>query len=229
MAQILVTHLTRMSHPYVCVAGIDTETGQHIRPLPPERRLHYDTTAGADGFGLRRVMELGTVTPATLRAPHLEDRLIDVAAIRTIRMTSGVSFWESLDKRAHQSLDDLWTGDLHYTNQGAYLLADSGLSSLGYLRPEKVRLASSGGSVRVTFSAGGRALDCSVTDLSCFAVTQQRFAPDEHAISQLDKELVRGRPCLFAVGLARPWTGRGFGQEECWVQVNGVVLKPTGA
>lgn len=37
--KIAVNHLTRMQPGYICVAGIDLETGSHVRPVLPSGRL----------------------------------------------------------------------------------------------------------------------------------------------------------------------------------------------
>lgn len=47
--KIAVTHLTRMQRGYVCVAGVNVDTGEHIRPVLSNSRLRDTVCAGRSG------------------------------------------------------------------------------------------------------------------------------------------------------------------------------------
>ncbi len=71
--QILVNHLTRMQPGYICVAGIDLETGTHVRPVLWYGRLSTSLLLKNGGpFELGCVVDLGP-TVCVGRAPEHED------------------------------------------------------------------------------------------------------------------------------------------------------------
>ena len=47
--KIVVSHLTRMQRGTVCVAGLDVDSGQHVRPIPPMGVFQSRVTALAVG------------------------------------------------------------------------------------------------------------------------------------------------------------------------------------
>ena len=47
--RIVVNHLTRMRRGYICAAGINLATGEHVRPLPRSGDLRYRDLAAHGG------------------------------------------------------------------------------------------------------------------------------------------------------------------------------------
>ena len=71
--KIVVCHLTRMQRGTVCVAGLDVETGQHVRPVPPMGVLQSRVTATRGGpFDMATVVDLGLTRPVPT-PPEVED------------------------------------------------------------------------------------------------------------------------------------------------------------
>jgi hypothetical protein len=63
--RIVVNHVTRMSSPRICVAGIDPETIEHVRPTTPPTDLITRSLLREEGgpFGMGAVVDLGAVIP----------------------------------------------------------------------------------------------------------------------------------------------------------------------
>lgn len=227
MTQILVTHLTRMRYPYVCVAGIDTRTKRHVRPVLELAQLHRDLTVGPDRFAIGCVMDLGPTTSVE-NPPHTEDHLFEVRSLRSLKIVPPSELWGVVEARAVPSLTRVFGSQLQFSANGAFQIAGTGRVSLGYLKPERVTLRIDGGRVRATVNIDGRDFDFSVTDRACFIERTQAFAPNGVAVAAINRALSQRQPCVLALGLARPWTARGTTEARCWVQVNGVFLNPTG-
>ena len=58
--RIVVNHLTRMMKGYICAAGIDEETNEHVRPVLPGVRLRVDLLEERGGpFSMAALVDLG--------------------------------------------------------------------------------------------------------------------------------------------------------------------------
>lgn len=73
--QVVINHVTRMSSPRICVAGVDRATSEHVRPTtgrsdPITRDLLREN---GGPFGMGALVDLGSVT-AEPSPPETEDR-----------------------------------------------------------------------------------------------------------------------------------------------------------
>jgi hypothetical protein len=117
--KVLVVTRTKMSGDYVCVGGIEVESGKSLRLL------------GSDGFNLSgdhpirpgAVWHLSYRPSTTVRPPHVEDvivsrgRLIEeVADMKTAILDA----WQPWDC----DLDEIFQGRLHVTPKGTAFLRD---------------------------------------------------------------------------------------------------------
>ena len=72
--RIVINHLTRMRRGYICTAGINLATGQHVRPMPRNGDLRYRDLAAHGGlFEIGRVIDLGW-TKSIGKPPEIEDQ-----------------------------------------------------------------------------------------------------------------------------------------------------------
>src|SRR5918999_4021239 len=77
--QILVNHLTRMQPGYVCVAGVDIHTLEHVRPVLRYGRLTTNLLRRNGGpLDIGSVVDLGAPT-CVGRAPEVEDHYFNAA------------------------------------------------------------------------------------------------------------------------------------------------------
>lgn len=63
--RIIVNHLTRMTNPRICVAGIDVDTYDHVRPTTHANDLITRAMLREHGgpFGVGALVDLGPVEP----------------------------------------------------------------------------------------------------------------------------------------------------------------------
>ena len=72
--KIVITHLTRMQKGFICVAGVDLATGQHVRPVL-RSQMRKELLARYGGpFDIGNIVELGWTKWIGTR-PAMEDYL----------------------------------------------------------------------------------------------------------------------------------------------------------
>ena len=230
--KIVVCHLTRMQRGTVCVAGLDVETGQHVRPVPPMGVLQSRVTATRGGpFDMATVVDLGLTRPVPT-PPEVEDREMTWWHARATRLVEPGFFWEMLHHVARPSLGTLFGPDLRTIGRAdsrrAVTDLGTGCASLGVLIPRGQPRLSLGTKpdgrsvVRMALSDGSMSLDLSVTDLRLYADDGSR--PDVGTIRDVADRLARGVPALLSVGLTRPFAARPDEPPLHWLQVNNIHL-----
>src|SRR4051794_27094882 len=207
--RMVVTHLTRMQRGTICVAGLDVDTGRHVRPIPPMGVLQSRMTAPRGGpFDMATVVDLGLVRPVPA-APEVEDVEITWWHARAVGGIEPELFWETLRFVSRPSLSELFGPALRTIGrsgrQRAVTDLGSGSASLGVLvplgRPRLTLDKKPDGRevVRMQLWDGERRLDLSVTDLRLYADDGGR--PDSARVEAVAKRLDRGVPVLLGVGL----------------------------
>jgi hypothetical protein len=95
--RVVVNHLTRMTFPRICVAGIDPRTFEHVRPtttsFDPLTRNLLRKRGGP--FGMAAVVELGAVVPEPT-PPETEDHWCEIAEVRHVEDLADDEFLELL-------------------------------------------------------------------------------------------------------------------------------------
>ena len=231
--KIVVSHLTRMQRGTVCVAGLDVESGQHVRPVPPMGVLQSRVTAPRGGpFDMATVVDLGLTRPVP-SPPEIEDRELTWWHARATRLVEPEMFWEMLQFVARLSLTELFGSELRTIgragNRRAVTDRGTGSASLGVLRPHGQPQLTLGTKpdgrsvVRMAVRDGSMALDLSVTDLRLYADDGSR--PDIETIHDVAGRLARGVPALLSVGLTRPFSARPDEPPLHWLQVNNIHLE----
>ena len=228
-----VSHLTRMQRGTVCVAGLDVETGRHVRPVPPMGVLQSRVTATRGGpFDMATVVDLGLTRPVP-SPPETEDFEFTWWHARAIRHVEPGLFWERLQFVARPSLATLFGPQLRTIGRASSRRAvtdlGTGCASLGVLiprgQPGLTLSAKPDGRavVRVALTDGDMSLDLSVTDLRLYADDGVR--PDVEMIHNVADRLARGVPALLSVGLTRPFSARPDEPPLHWLQVNNIHLQ----
>src|SRR5438128_1583244 len=104
-----------MMKGYVCVAGIDPETKEHIRPVLPGKRLRTSLLETQGGpFGMAAIVDLGE-TRYCGTAPEIEDVEFSLAA--RVGTLSGGDFWKLLQSVSERSVRDVFGDDLQRAGQ----------------------------------------------------------------------------------------------------------------
>jgi len=227
--EIVISHLTRMHGGHICVAGIDVQTRQHVRPVLSSGGIPSHMLAKYGGpFEMARIIDLGRPRPKPSK-PHVEDHVFAVSRVKVRRTASSHEFWNLLHELAKMRLREIFGSELRAVGNSRYGTdLGCGVASLGCLRPQappELYLASGRqgrSQVRIRLSDGEIQADVGVTDL--------RLCKDDHATIDADK--VRGvakwicdsQCVLLGVGLTRKFRPSEKTGYVHYLQVNNIHL-----
>jgi hypothetical protein len=222
--RIIVNHLTRMQPGYICVAGVDVSSGQHVRPVLRGRLTTDLLTLKGGPFDIASLVELGTVKYCG-HAPETEDHYFDPRAARAVRLIPHTLFWELLQHIARNSFAQIFGLALRSFRRGCVVDLEQGRASLGCLIPAVApRLyVNEHGKTRALITDGTFTLDLSVTDLR-LCDTDHR-TPKRALVERIDAQMRSGVGVILSVGLARPWRHPDDTAERHWLQVNNIHLE----
>ena len=220
--RVAVNHLTRMSSPYVCVAGIDS-SGAHIRPVLSAGQLDRTLLMSEGGpFSLGAVVDLGPTRSRPV-VPEVEDVVFEPGRAKTVDHLDAEGFRDVLDETVTGSLGSIFGSALvRLSRTAAAVPQGSGSASLGVLRLEGADL-----DVRKSFGKYEIRLQFTDSDLgeSSIKVTDLRlWEPDQVTPSRGEVEKVKNRldGCFVAVGLTRAFAVSSYKGVWHWLQINNV-------
>lgn len=136
--RIVVNHLTRMDAPRICIAGIDPDTGRHVRPTTGALRpLTRELLAEQGGpLALGSLVELGYVRPDPKR-PETEDHLFHPEKAQRLGQLTPNRYLELLLEHAGDRLEGIF-GDALVRHDWNYAVdKNHGTASLGILRVKR--------------------------------------------------------------------------------------------
>jgi hypothetical protein len=228
--KIAITDITRMQRGYFCVAGVNVDTGERVRPVQPMGRLRDLFSIRHRGpFEMATVIDLGRTRPVPA-PPEVEDHEFTPEHARLVRQIEPELFWELLGHLAKPTLRAQFGAALRPTGRDRAIVDEgNGVASLGCLAPTgRVRLvaerrAGGSASLRLRFSDGSLSLSLSVTDLRLWA--DDHVTPRWDLVRAIIDKLDRGVPCLLSVGLTRPFAAREGERPVHWLQVNNIHLE----
>jgi hypothetical protein len=128
--EIVVNHLTRMNAGYICVAGVNTSTWQHIRPVLNRRLTTSLLAANGGPFALATLVDLG---PAQYRgyAPEVEDHYFDPQMVRVIRAVPPEEFWNLLQHVTRRSIREIFGSAISSSGNGCIVAVGTGDTFFG--------------------------------------------------------------------------------------------------
>lgn len=223
--RIVVNHLTRMEVGYICVAGLEWETGRHVRPVIVNQRLTVDLLRSRCGpFELGAVVDLGP-TRYVGQAPEVEDHAFVPERARHCGRLTGQQFWEMLRQCAGTSLLEMF-GDLEPDGRAGYSMEEGGgRASLGCLvpvgRPELY--VNRRGKTRLRVCDNDLASELSVTDIRLVEADHQ--TPKKDIVEQIQGQIASGCEVIVGVGLTRPFRKTDGTDARHWLQANNVFVR----
>lgn len=229
--RIVVNHLTRMDAPRICIAGIDPQANQHVRPTTGRSNpLTRDLLTSEGGpFAIGALVELGEVTP-TPEPPETEDHLFRPARARALGRLSPNRYLELLNKNAGDRLQELFGGELVRQGWTYAVDKDCGTASLGVLRVRRKPDLEIDryGKLRLRLNYGKKPAFLPVTDV--------RFVEADHKtiktelVADVRARMQRGVNVILMLGLARAFQKSDDDCERHWLQVNGICMtdRPLG-
>ena len=221
--RIVINHLTRMQPGYICVAGLDPHTLQHIRPVLRGRLPRSLLRTEGGPFDIGALVDIGAATGGGV-APEVEDHAFTHWQATYLSDYAPFSFWALLREVARPQLTAIFGPELQRMNNTCTLNAGTGQASLGCLIPtgKPGLIVNDHNSVRIRFSDGEFEVSAPVTDLRLYHVDQT--TPRLEAVSDLSARLTRGVPVILSVGISREWQKPGDEAPRHWLQVNGIHL-----
>lgn len=214
-----------MQPGYVCVAGVDIETEEHVRPVLRRGRLTTDLLRANGGpFDIGSVVDLGPTT-YTGHAPELEDYRFDPARAKWLFDDDPDGYWDALNGLATESLADIFGPALELWDESGTVDVGEGRASLGCLKPEKQPwlYMDHRGTVRMVLDYLIPSIDLVVNDLRLYESNHR--TPRRDLVQSIQNRFETSVEVILGVGLTRPWQKRGDDAKRHWLQVNNIHLK----
>lgn len=221
--RIVVNHLTRMQPGYICVAGLNPGTCQHIRPVLKGRLSRSLLRTEGGPFDIGALVDLGETISEGV-APEVEDHAFTPWKATYLHDVAPAAFWALLQASAQHRLDAIFGPDIQQIGATCSLEMGKGQASLGCLIPTGGSTLSvhEQNSIRMRFSDEAFGVSAPVTDLRFFHNDQR--SPRLEVVADLSRRLVRGVPVILSVGVSRGWTKPGDTAPRHWLQINSVHL-----
>lgn len=216
----------------ICVAGLDWDTAEHIRPVtrataPLTRRL---LRSNGGLFEIGALVDLGPTTSCGER-PETEDHRFSPSSARYESTLSSDDYFELLDISSSASLEEAFGPDLERATKWKFAIpVGLGSRSLAVVRPNRrCRVTVDDRFERPKVNLEFRDVEpqtyVPVTDLRFYEEDQVTIRDD--VVTSINSRLQRGTDAFIMFGLGRPWPGD---PDHHWLQVNGVCLadQPVG-
>jgi len=221
--KIIITDLTRFSNKeIVCIAGINPETNECIRPLPYIQKASCQRTNILPGAIIK-----GDFTPCTHTAPHTEDR--NSANLKFLGPCSTEQFKSVLERSSDNSVEEgfgvtLSSGQKHVPHDSP---PEKSIITLS-IDPTQFKIFKDSfnpSKLRVTFTdnSGISFRYLSITDLGFFEYAERHAANDE--ICEINDFIHSQEKLYIRLGLSRAYQIND-GRNGFWFQVNGIYTFP---
>jgi hypothetical protein len=225
--KLVVNHLTRMQKGFICVAGVDLATGQHVRPMLASQMRKNMLARHGGPFDMGCVVELGWTKYIGTR-PETEDYQFHRSEARSIGDMPAGEFWELLKGLAKRKLGEIFGRDLLARRPRSYAVdVGKGIASLGcYVTPSRPHLflqrrdPLSRGRVRIHFQSGEYEFELGVTDIRLYR--DDHVTPDSDVIQRVAERLQEGSDAILSVGLTRAYRSTPDEPALHWLQVNNI-------
>ena len=221
--QIVITDLTRFANKdIVCIAGINPETNECIRPMPYIQKAPCQKLNILPGA----IIE-GDFTPRDCTAPHTEDKNRD--NLKFLGPCNSEQFKSILKNTSYNSVEEgfgvtFTLGQKHIPHDSP---PDKSIITLP-LNPNQLGIVEDGykpGKLRVIFTdqAGKSFRYLSITDLGFFEYAERHAA--ENRIDALNDFIHSQEELYIRLGLGRIHKTND-GRNGFWLQVNGIYTFP---
>ncbi|MHC4176305.1 MAG: dual OB domain-containing protein [Planctomycetota bacterium] len=228
--RIVVNHLTRMHGGHICVAGVDLDSGRHVRPLLGHQHLPFYFLERYGGpFEMAGIVDLGAARP-TPDPPHVEDHVFVPSRAKLWRSASSAEFWDLLDGLAKPTLQGIFGDALRAIGRSRCGTdVGKGLASLGCLRPQRppdLYLATGRDGkpqVRMRLNDGELEADTGVTDLRLREANHT--TPDREKVQAVARRIHGSDDVILSLGLTRKYRPSQQADYFHYLQVNNVHLK----
>lgn len=218
--RIVVNHLTQLNPGFICVAGLDLETRQHVRPRLRQNNLTtaYLTKNGGY-FELGAMLDLDWVEKSPV-APEVEDVRFNPRRVKVLPKGAPGFFWNFLKTVARPHLTAIFGPDLQPLDYSAVVPEGKGRASLGCLYLERLPelTLNTRGRPRLALNGPPFKLNLPVTDYRFYDGSPERL--NQAAFERSNVLIRQGGPVILSVGLSRAWRKNENDPAYHWLQVN---------
>jgi hypothetical protein len=214
-----------MKPGFICVAGVEPETGRQIRPVQGHCFTRDFLRLYGGPFEIGGAVDLGP-TRCVGHAPEWEDHRVETRNLRFLGRITASDFWSVLCKTNSSSLLALFGRELQQgkRDQSCTTAENTGRASLGHLSPAKPA------SITVDYWGKLRGIladqdfhpEVSVTDIRLCRSDNQ--TPRLRLIEDVATRL-QSVPAVLAVGLTRPFQKSPDDPPRHWLQLNNIHLQ----
>lgn len=231
--RIVMNHITRMTAPRICVAGIDIETLEHVRPTTspsdPITRVLLRQEGGP--FRIGATVDLGAVR-AEPTPPENEDHRFETSQVRYVTELAAHDFLHALDAVSCASLEEGFGPDLKRVTAWKFAVeAGKGDRSLAVIRARRrpvLEIDDRYGRLQLRFNDPDPPTYLSVTDVRFYEPDQKTVRVD--VVDDVVRRIRTGVGAYLMLGLARATQMPNDDRERHWLQLNGLCLvdRPVG-
>ncbi len=225
--KLLITHLTRMKYPRVCVAGLD-EAGRYVRPVVGRQEVLDLELVRRGLLRLGNRIELGWHNFRNPpQPPAVEDCYFKLSNASLIDRASPEEFWSCLNRSAKTSLDTVFGDQLRpeKTSLGYTIVLPpgQGKASLGDFWVEEFDLSvkeykEGELKLRGIFTYDQLKLCVAVTDLRFYSWKEDKFQLNIEKVREV-RDKLKETQVILSLGFSRDFEGKH------WLQINGVHLE----
>ena len=216
----------------ICFAGVDWNTGAHVRAITDggdelSRELLVEN-GGPLSIGSR--VDLGDTT-ATPSKPRSEDHLFDTENLEQLCVLTDDKFLELLGKVSAPTVHDGFGPALErVTPNKLAVTPGTGSASLAVITPSKkpVLAINRHGNAQIRLPQPTGSIYLTVTDYRYYEDDQTTVRKDR--VADVAERLDADVPVYITLGLGMPFKKGGGDQELHWLQVNNLILedRPVG-
>jgi hypothetical protein len=221
--QVVINHLTRMERGYICVAGIDLASLQHLRLVLRRKRLKTRFLARYGGpFDIGHIVAFRRCRPRPV-PPHIEDCLMNTDQVTYKAVAESAQFWDILKNISKSGLKDIFGGSLQQFGTSYGTAAGQGEASLGCLCLKKRPEIYLGGSlerprIRLRLTDGELHVDAPVTDLRLYG--EDHYSPQLNLVEEVQQKIRTSQGLILSLGLTRAFVAAPDQVPVHWLQVN---------
>jgi hypothetical protein len=225
--RIIVNHLTRMRSPRICVAGINTASFEHVRPVTPSTDLiTRELLRDNDGpFSVGALVDLGDVVPCP-KTPQTEDHEFNAMRAERIKDLTDDEYLYVLGKVSDADFQAAFGPDLVTIRPRKLAVpAGCGTQSLAVVHVVEPKLQIIFGKLYLVLASPIPA---------AIRITDVRFyEPDETikrgVVKDVNRRLASGVTAYAMLGLAQAKFDEDGGDVH-WLMANGLCLadRPVG-
>jgi len=224
--RIVVNHVTRMSFPRICVAGVDPETFEHVRPTtrqsdPITRNLLREQSGP---FGMGAIVELGAVAPKP-SPPETEDHWFKTVDACYVEDMKGDEFLELLGEMSAPDLASAFGPALERVGWKYAVETGCGERSLAVVRARRrtdLTVDDRFGRLQLRFNDVDPPTYLPVTDVRFYEEDQETIRTS--VVQDARRRLRQGVDAFLMLGLARAYQATNDDRERHWLQLNGLCL-----